>query len=162
MSTASSIDIGNVSTSVDGNVYTKYFAAAQTLAIPVQPEEQAEDTQEDQVEIRGVVPLEGWLDDLRRTADWNEAGSGEEVFGRQAGRRHHQPEGRQDPQRQCPSIEPPIDQEQRKRNQVREDEADHPAEADPAFPQRGCQRHVADRTDEAQDGDQRADDHVFH
>ena len=56
---------------------------------------------------------EGWLDDLRWPTRWNETGSGKEIFGREASRRHHQPEGPEDPERQRPPVEPPVDQEQR-------------------------------------------------
>ncbi len=52
----------------------------------------------------------------------------------------------------------PVDDQDRDDDQVGEDERDDAAEADPAVPQHRRQRRVADRADEAEQGDDRADD----
>ena len=52
----------------------------------------------------------------------------------------------------------PVDEHQRERDEVGEDEADHAAEADAAVPERGRHRHVADRAHEADERDERTDE----
>src|SRR5207249_3452975 len=50
-----------------------------------------------------------------------------------------------------------VDVEDWQHDQVGEDEGEHAAEADAAVPQYGGERDVADRADEGDDGNQRAD-----
>ena len=54
-----------------------------------------------------------------------------------------------------------VDGEDRQHDQVGEQERDHAGERDPAGPQHGGEGDVADRADEAEHGDERADDHVL-
>src|SRR5439155_3437730 len=66
-------------------------------------------------------------------------------------------EGDGQEQRHAPAVVLPVDHEYRDDQQVGEDEADDAAEADPTVPQHGGERDVADGADEAQHGDDRAD-----
>ena len=54
-----------------------------------------------------------------------------------------------------------VDRDDRQHDQVGEEERQHAGEADPARPQHRRERHVADRADEAEHGDERPDDHVL-
>ena len=52
----------------------------------------------------------------------------------------------------------PIDEKKRESDEGGEDERDHASERDASVPEGGGQRHVADRADEAEHGDDRADE----
>ena len=129
---------------------------ARGCGTPVQDREQR---QEDDVQIGRVVPGEAGRDDRGRPC-----ASGRR---RRRGRGSRSGEPAVDMSAQnttsMRSIEPravvaAIDQQQRERDQVGEEEGDHAAERDPAVPQRRRQRDVADGADEADDRDERADD----
>src|SRR6202022_2105025 len=136
-------------------------AAPEADPIAIQPIEHGEDANEKDVEEGRVIPLEGRLYDLGRMDSGNQPDGSKQELRREAGDRHDEPERTQDAQGHRPSVKAPVDQEKRKRDEVGEDKANHTAKADSALPERRSQRHVANRADEADDGDERTDDHVL-
>src|SRR5207248_1006413 len=100
------------------------LAAAQPLLVPCQPPEAAEDDEEDDVEERRVVPAELGRGDDRRSVCGLDSEAAEEVLDDQPGRAHHDPEGREQLQHQMTAVVAAVDEEERQRDQVGEDEAD--------------------------------------
>src|ERR1041385_199152 len=116
-------------------------AAAKAPLVPSQPPEAGEHDEEDDVEVGGVVPVEARRRDDRRPLRRLDRRRAEEVLDREPGDAHNRPEQRKQLQRQAAAVVAAVDQQQRQRDQVGEDEADDAAEADAALPERGGERH---------------------
>src|SRR5690348_8443254 len=114
--------------------------------------------QEHDVEHRGVVPLHARVADLRVPGRRDEPEAAEQELDDVSGYDHGGVEDPEYGQHHPGAVVLPVDDQDRNDDQVGEDERDHAAEADPAVPQHGSQRHVADRADEAEQRDDRADD----
>src|SRR5450755_246025 len=120
-------------------------------------QESGSQQQEDDVENGGVVPLDALLSDLGRPLRRDEAQRAEEELDDVAGDDHGRVEDPEYGQHHLRPVVLPVDDQDRDDDQVGEDERRHAAEADPPIPQHPGQRHVADRADEAEQRDHRAD-----
>src|SRR5712664_2759590 len=87
----------------------------------------------------------------------DEAGSLEDELDDQARDRHRGVEGCEQEPHHLPAVVAPVDVEDRQDDQVGEDERKYAAEGDAAVPKDSSERDVADRADEAEDGDERPD-----
>src|SRR6202050_3459423 len=113
--------------------------------------------QEDDVQDGGVVTLDGGLDYFGVPSGRGEAEAAEDQLGEVPGGGHGGVEGGQDEQHHLGAVVLPVDHQDRHDDQVGEDERDDAAEADAAVPQHRGEGDVADRADEAQQADDRAD-----
>ena len=75
----------------------------------------------------------------------------------QPGGSHRGVEGHEQERGHTPAVVLAVDVEDRQDDQVGEDERDHAAETDPAVPQHGSERDVADRAHEREHRHQRPD-----
>ena len=126
------------------------------------PEEGCEGRKGEHVEGELVVDLDG-LEDVGagRTGGGDEAEQAEQPVDGKRGGSHRDEHERGQANRERPSVVLAVDGDDREHDQVGEDERQHAGEADAARPEHGRKRHVSDRADEAQHGDQRADDDVL-
>jgi hypothetical protein len=100
---------------------------AKTASVPVRPVEHRENQQECDVEVGGVVPGEvGWRH-LKRALRRDQAGSGEDLPGDEAGRRHGRPEDEEHAGREPGSVVTAVDEQEREADQVGEQERDDSA-----------------------------------
>src|SRR5664280_1318730 len=101
----------------------------------------------------------------RRGADRAMRGDGarrfEDSLRREPGNSHHHVEKRHDTKGEPPPVEPAVDQDERHRDEVGEDEGNDAAKGDPTRPERRGQGHVAYRADPADDRDEGSHQRVF-
>src|SRR6266576_3956627 len=114
--------------------------------------------QENDVEVGRVVPLQAGLADLRVPGGRDQPERTEREFHDVGGDDHGGVEGPEYHQHHLGAVVLPVDEQDRDDDQVGEDERDDAAEADAPVPQHRRQRHVADRADEAEHRDHRADE----
>src|SRR6266536_2967710 len=118
--------------------------------------------QKDDIEHSGIVPVDTlgksnhvtilWDDPKRRKQELDDIASGS----------HSDIEGHENIAHHLPSIIFAVDVQNGQNDQIGKDEADDPAEADPTPPEHGCQWHVAHRTNETHDGNQRSHEWPFN
>src|SRR5882724_2204978 len=122
------------------------------------PNQQACENEKGDVEPARVIPSDGGLNDASVPLCRDKTEGPEYQLDNQRCRSHRRVEGNKQKAGHPPSVVFTIDVQDRKNDQIGEDEGDHATEADAAIPQYGSQRNIPDRANEGNDGYQRADD----
>ena len=122
------------------------------------PEEDGGDGEEEEVEDGGVVPADAFGHDLRVAVLRDEVEGAEEELDGEGGEGHGGVEGPEQDRGDFEAVVLAVDVEDGKDDEVGEEEGDDATEGDATVPEDGREGNVADRADEGEDGDERADE----
>src|SRR5216684_3113485 len=120
------------------------------------PDQQSRENEKCDVEPRRVVPSDGSIDHPRVPLGGDKTEHPEYQLDNQRRSSHRSVERREQKGSHLQSVVFAIDIQNRKDDQIGEDERDHATETDSAVPQYGSQRNIPDRAYERDDRHQRA------